>query len=173
MDIVCPAPPVPGYQVPLHSQFPHLRNGGRNSLSVMTARDPAEELVQLTRARHPEIWDCAADRGRACGGALRCPHPADASRAHLVHTRGWGQGGRRGGGAGLGSRGLIGWWLVGDAARGRALGSGLSFTSWPQVQLGTQPVKLPAGAPPLCPVRQRSPTPGPVPAAPLGLAPLP
>ena len=46
--------------------------------------------------------------------------------------------------------------LVGDEARGRGLGSGLSFTSWPQVQLGTQPGKLPAGAPLLCPVGQRS-----------------
>ena len=120
------------------------------------------------RPHHPEIWGCAPDQGRACGGALRCSPRADASRAHLVHTRGWGWGWGRG----LRSRDLIGWWAD-AAARGRGLGSRLSFTSWPQVQLCTPPVKLPAGAPPLCPVRQRSPAPDPVPAASLGPAPSP
>ena len=61
-------------------------------------------------------------------------------------------------GRGLRSRDLIGW-RAGAAARGRGSGSRRSFTSWPQVQPCTAPVKPPAGARPSAPSASDRPLP--------------
>ena len=150
MDIMCPTPPLPATRFACTLSFLICEMGAGTAFPSRVSETWHKSWSRSPGPHHPEIWDCALGQGRACGGALRCPHPADAARAHLVHTRVWGWWG--GGGPRLEGP----HWLVGDAARGWGLGSGLSFTSWPQVQLGTQPVKLPAGAPLLCPVGQRS-----------------